>query len=228
MEKDSALYYLLRRAELDTTNAQWSLEAGNFYDKMARRYEEALVLYRRALRYALANEGPNALRTAQAHNNIAYALTRLERYDEALPEQQVATDLYTHIYGQTHPMTAARLTNLGALYFYKQQVDSAQHYFAQAEVIYTTLEKNEEYEASIPKLHAQLLNNQAVIDVSQGKNEAAYERLNKALTIVPKEAEDDLLLLYRSMSYVCQLTNRAEETQRYKQLAQELAAKLGM
>ena len=228
LEKDSALYYLLRRAELDTTNAQWSLEAGNFYDKIARRYDEALVLYRRALRYALANEGPNALRTAQAHNNIAYALTCMERSDEALPEQQVATDLYKRIYGNAHQLVAARLTNLGALYFYKQQIDSAQAYFAQAEAIYTTLEKNGEQDVSVPKLHVQLLNNQAVIDVNQSRPEAAYERLTKALSIVPKEAEDDLLLLYQSMRYVCEITNRTEEAARYTQLAQELATKLGL
>lgn len=102
LQKDSALYYLLRRAELDTTNAQWQLDAGNFYDKMARSYDQALVLYRRALRYALANEGPEALRTAQAHNNIAYALARLGHYNEALPEQQVATELCMYISTARH------------------------------------------------------------------------------------------------------------------------------
>ena len=114
LEKDSALYYLLRRAELDTTNAQWQLDAGNFYDKMDRRFDEALVLYRRALRYALANEGPDALRTAKAHNNIAYALTRLGRYEEAMPEQRLATKLYVRIYGAAHPYSAARLMNCSA------------------------------------------------------------------------------------------------------------------
>jgi len=90
------------------------------------------------------------------------------------------------------------------------------------------LEKNGEQDVSVPKLHVQLLNNQAVIDVNKGLPEAAYERLTKALSIVPKEAEDDLLLLYQSMRYVCEITNRTEEAARYTQLAQELATKLGL
>ena len=227
LQKDSALYYLLRRAELDTTNAQWQLDAGNFYDKMARSYDQALVLYRRALRYALANEGPEALRTAQAHNNIAYALARLGRYNEALPEQQVATELYVHIYGAAHPLSAARLMNLGALHYYLQRIDSAQHYFDRAEQVYTAIEASPEHEQNVYKLHAQLLNNQAALDVAKKNYEAAYERLNKAIAILPQEEEDDLLLLYRSMTAVCHFAGRTDDEQHFAQLAQTLAAKLG-
>lgn len=227
LQKDSALYYLLRRAELDTTNAQWQLDAGNFYDKMARSYDQALVLYRRALRYALANEGPEALRTAQAHNNIAYALARLGRYHEALPEQQVATELYVHIYGAAHPLSAARLMNLGALHYYLQHIDSAQHYFDRAEQVYTAIEASPEHEQNVYKLHAQLLNNQAALDVAKKNYESAYERLNKAIAILPQEEEDDLLLLYRSMTAVCHFAGRTDDEQRFAQLAQTLAAKLG-
>jgi hypothetical protein len=221
------LYYLLRRAELDTTNAQWQLDAGNFYDKMARRYDEALVLYRRALRYALANEGPDALRTAQAHNNIAYALARLGRYEEALPEQRLATDLYVRIYGAAHPLSAARLMNLGALHYYLRRIDSAQVYFNRAEEVYTAVEATPEHEKNVYKLHAQLLNNQAALDVAQKNYESAYERLNKALAILPPAEEDDLLLLYRSMTAVCRFAGRTDEEQHYSLLAQSLAAKLG-
>lgn len=227
LQKDSALYYLLRRAELDTANAQWQLDAGNFYDKMARSYDQALVLYRRALRYALANEGPEALRTAQAHNNIAYALARLGRYNEALPEQQVATELYVHIYGAAHPLSAARLMNLGALHYYLQRIDSAQHYFDRAEQVYTAIEASPEHEKNVYKLHAQLLNNQAALDVAKKNYESAYERLNKAIAILPQEEEDDLLLLYRSMTAVCHFAGRTDDEQHFAQLAQTLAAKLG-
>ena len=201
----------MRRAELDTTNAQWSIDAGNFYDKMSRRYNEALPLYRRALRYAEANEGPNALRTAKAHNNIAYALTRLKRYDEALSEQQVATTLYTHIYGEQHPFTAARLINLGAIHYYLNAIDSAQAYFTQAEAIYTAIEQSDEIDPRVPGQHADLLNNQAAIDVAQGHLESAYNRLAKALTIVPQDADQTRLILYQSMSAVCELNHKKDE-----------------
>jgi tetratricopeptide (TPR) repeat protein len=194
---------------------------------MARSYDQALVLYRRALRYALANEGPQALRTAQAHNNIAYALARLGRYKEALPEQQLATDLYVQIYGPAHPYSAARLMNLGAVHYYLHRIDSAQHYFDRAEQVYTAIEASPEHEQNVYKLHAQLLNNQAALDLAKKNYDSAYERLNKAMKILPQEEEDDLLLLYNSMTYVCHLAGRTEDEQHYAQLAQTLAAKLG-
>jgi len=225
-ENDSALFYLLKRAELDTTNAQWQLEAGNFYDKMSLRFEEALVLYRRALRYAIANEGTNALRTAQAHNNIAYALSRLERYDEAMPEQRIATALYTQIYGANHQLTAARLTNTGVIHYYLGNADSAQMYFNRAETVYTSIESESEADKVIFKLHAQLLNNQAAIDVATENYESAYQRLQKGLKIVPQEEEHDRLLLLQSMGTVCYFRQQQEEAKRYWQEALEIARKL--
>ena len=225
-DHDSALYYLLKRAELDSTNAQWQLDAGNFYDKMAQRFDEALVLYRRALRYAQANEGPNALRTAQAHNNIAYALARLGRYEEALPEQQLATDLYAHIYGINHELTAARLTNLGVLHYYLGRIDSAQVYFDRAEQVYSSLEAGGETDKALPKLHAELLNNLAAIDVASGRYQEAYERLLKALSIVPQDAEYTQLLLLQSIAAVSEMNKRHDESQRYYQEALEKAVKL--
>ena len=230
LENDSALYYLLRRAELDTTNAQWQLDAGNFYDKMEQRFDEALVLYRRALRYALVNEGPKALRTAQAHNNIAYALARLGQFEEALEEQRVALALYREIYGNDHALAAARLTNVGVIHYYLGRLDSAQAYFDQSEKVYDGLAVGgEDLEvSSVRKLQAQLLNNQAAIDVALEHPDAAYSRLNKALTIVPDDDDQDRLLLYRSMSVVCELSDKKDEAEHYARLADELAKKLGL
>ena len=227
-ENDSALYYLLRRAELDTTNAQWAIDAGDFYDKMSRRYNEALVLYRRALRYAEANEGPNALRTAQAHNNIAYALTQLKQYNEALTEQRKALDIVIRINGEQHRRTASRLVNIGAIYYHLHQLDSAQYYFDKAEVIYTVIEKQAEDPHILARAHADLLNNQAVIDVAQGRLESAYDRMTKALAIVPDDADQTRLILYRTMKAVCERNHKTDEAHEYARLADELARKLGL
>ena len=227
-ENDSALFYLLKRAELDTTNAQWQIDAGNFYDKMSKRFDEALVLYRRALRYAQANEGPDALRTAQARNNVAYALAQLGRYEEALPEQRLAAEQYRKIYGSRHQLTAARLSNLGVIHYYLGNLDSAQNYFMETEAIYISLEQGEQPVEELEKLHAQLLNNQAGIAVAQGHHEEAYAHLAKALQIVPDKEEYDKLLLYRSMSAVCEMGGKKDEAAQYARLADELAKKLGL
>ena len=224
---DSALLYITRRAALDTTNAQWQLDAGNAYDKMGRDYAQALTLYRRALRYALADEGPQALRTAQAHNNIAYALTRLARYDEALPEQRQALALYRHIYGTNHALTAARIVNLGAIHYYSGQRDSAQLCFTRAEEVYTALESAEPDNTDIPLLHAQLLNNQAAIDVAGDDYTSAYNRLSKALTLLPASgAEYDKVVYLRALGAVCHYRNMPAEAHSAWQQAYDIALRI--
>lgn len=226
LEKDSALFYLLRRAELDTTNAQWQIDAGNFYDKMERRFDEALVLYRRALRYAQANEGPDAFLTALAHNNIAFALARLGRYDEALPEQQLALSKYARIYGTEHQLTAARMTNLGVIHYYLGHVDSAVYWFDRAETVYTAVAATTDNKHELGLVHSELLNNQAAIDANQGRLEQANTRLLKALQIVPDDAEKQQMIILRSLGDVCALRKQPDEARQYWQQALDKAVHL--
>ena len=225
-ENDSALYWLLKRAELDTTNAQWQIDAGNFYDKMSRSYDKALVLYRRALRYAIANEGQESLLAAKAHNNVGYMLFLLKRYDEAMPEMQTAAALYISNYGLHHQRTAARLTNIGSLHYYLGQTDSAQVYFSHAEEIYSVLESNPDADKALFRLHAQLLNNQAALDVASGDYHQAYLRLTKGLEILPKDEEYTRLLLLQSAAAVCVDLGQPDEGRQHWQQALELARKL--
>lgn len=223
LEHDSAWYYLLRRAELDTTCVQWQLDAGLFCDKMARRYEEALALYRRALRYAVASEGPNAFHTAQAHNNIAYALTRLGRYEEALGEQKIAVDLYTRLLGRNHFRTAARYSNLGVIYYYMHRLDSAQQAFDEAEAIYTAIGTETDDPRSLACRHAELLNNQAAIDAAQGRYDTAAQRLLKAQKVVPADAGQEQVMILTSLGDVAELRGEMEDAQRFWRQALDIA-----
>ena len=227
-QNDSALSFIVRRAMLDTTNAQWQIDAGNAYDKMGRNYEQALVLYRRALRYAIANEGPQSLRAAQAHNNVAYALIELARYDEALPEQLQALQLYDKIFGPQHEMTATRLINVGTIYYYKSIYDSAQYYFKQAEQIYAELEKNPEtMSKDVPMLHARLLVNQGAIYFTARKLDTAYERYSKALQILPEgKAENDRVTILNSLGVVCFYQNEQEKAREFWSQAYEIALRI--
>ena len=226
-ENDSALYYLLKRAELDTTNVQWQLDAGNFYDKMNYRFDEALTLYRRALRYAIANEGPQSLHAAQAYNNVAYALGRLGKYVEAEVEQRRALVLYKVIYGEIDRRTAARMTNLGVVFFNRKQLDSAQHYFSQAETVYTMLENGtEDVEKHIPDLHAELLNNMAVIDATQGKLSSAENYLRKALELLPEGNDYNRVKFLNSLGVVYYNQGKSDEARNCWQQAYDLALRI--
>lgn len=50
-QQDSAAYYLCLRAEMDTNNVDWQLEAGRFLLEQMNAPEKALPYYRRALNY---------------------------------------------------------------------------------------------------------------------------------------------------------------------------------
>ena len=226
-QNDSALSFIIRRAYLDTTNAQWQIDAGNAYDKIGHNYNQALVFYRRALRYALANEGPQSLRVAIAHNNIAYALFQLHYNEEAIEEQHLALNLYRRIYGDMNEYTAARMINMGALHYYVNQLDSAQAYFSQAEAVYDELERTNPEQQEIPTIHASLLANQAGIDFAQRKYELAYEHLNKALALLPPQGADDARVLYMaSLGAVCDEMNRKDEARSVWQQAYEIALRI--
>ena len=226
-QNDSALSFIIRRAYLDTTNAQWQIDAGNAYDKIGHNYDQALVFYRRALRYALANEGPNALRTAVAHNNIAYALFQLHENEEAIQEQHKALRLYRLIYGENHEYTAARLINMGALHYYVHQFDSAQFYFTEAENVYSAIESADPDKQEIPTIHASLLANQAGIDFAQRNYDSACQRLKKALDILPpKGAEDAQVLYLTSLGAVYDEMKRKDEAQAIWKQAYDIALRI--
>lgn len=226
-ENDSALYYLLKRAELDTTNVQWQLDAGDFYDKMNYRFDEALTYYRRALRYAVANEGPQSLHAAMAQNNVAYALICLGRYKEAETEQRRALNMYIAIYGDKHEKTAARMINMGSVHYYLGHIDSAQHYFAQAEEVYTALENvSSEDSKKIKLMHAELLNNMAAIDVAQRKYNIAENRIQQALTLLPENNEYYRVQFLESLGFVYDFQKKTDEARNCWQQAYDLALRI--
>ena len=226
-ENDSALYYLLKRAELDTTNVQWQLDAGNFYDKMNRRYDEALVLFRRALRYAIANEGPQSLHAAQAQNNVAYMLICLKLYEEAEEAQRRALNMYAAIYGATHEYTAARMINMGSVHYYLGRIDSAQYYFSQAEEVYSALGNvSSEDSKKIKLMHAELLNNMAVIDATQGKLSSAENYLRKALELLPEGNDYNRVKFLNSLGVVYYNQGKSDEARNCWQQAYDLALRI--
>jgi tetratricopeptide (TPR) repeat protein len=93
---------------------------------------------------------------------------------------------------------------MGAIHYYSGKTDSAEIYFNKAEAIYTDIERISPEKKDIPKLHAQLLNNQAAIDFYHDKLQSAYDRLKKALSILPPdEAENDKVVYLKSLGTIC-------------------------
>ena len=221
-ENDSALYYLVHRAQLDSTNAAWQLEAGEFIELYQMNYDEALVYYQRALRQANRNEGERSANAAKAHNNIASSLIRVGQYEQALDELDVALPLYEEIYGADHPYTAARQMNIGIVYYHLGKYDRAMRYFRAALNAYKNEDNNsgEDY----TQLKAELENNIAAVCIMQGKLDEAETHLQDALHALPEKGQEYYQVMFiKALGYVKWQQSQKEAARSYWKQAADLA-----
>lgn len=128
---DSAAYYMVSRADLDTTNVDWQLEAGDFLENYLGQYQEAYDLYMRGLRSAEAQSESNVYR-GNAYNALALLYVTLDRYDEAMHYLNKARHEYKVNCSPDHPNNAFVLNNLAGFYGKTGQIDSMLVYAKEA------------------------------------------------------------------------------------------------
>lgn len=216
-QNDSALYYLIRRAELDTTNVQWQLDAGNAFDKMDSRYDEALVYFRRALRYAL-REGQQSTHVAMAYNNIAYMLYKKHQTDEAMENFSRTLDVAKVVYGDEHPTTAAVLMNIGNIHYQRRQWQEALDVFAQAQAIYDASSEDTAFRRSM------VAANMAGVYAAQAQWTKAENLLREALGLLPEQGKEHAKVNYlQSLGAVCYQQGKKEEAHTIWQQAYDLS-----
>ncbi|MCR4965399.1 MAG: tetratricopeptide repeat protein [Bacteroidales bacterium] len=125
---DSAAYYLELRAELDTTNVDWQLEAGDYIDEYLADYEKAKVYLQRALRLTSAQKDKDISKLSVCYNTLGYVYDHQGEYDQALDNYQKALSVSESEYGENHPAVAAGYNNLGTLYASKGDYSQALNY----------------------------------------------------------------------------------------------------
>jgi tetratricopeptide (TPR) repeat protein len=82
---------------------------------MKGKYDEAELLYRRALAIREKVLGPDHPDVAASLNNLATLLDKQGKYDEAEPLYRRALAIRKKVLGPDHPDVAASLNNLAAL-----------------------------------------------------------------------------------------------------------------
>ena len=82
LQNDSAAYWLERRANADTTNINWQLDAGLFLSDYLADYDKALRYCHIALDHSLKANGEQSLTTALIYNDIGTTLGQQGRYTE--------------------------------------------------------------------------------------------------------------------------------------------------
>ena len=176
-ERDSAAYYIQMRAELDTTNVDWQLEAGWFIDYYLADYEEAIALYKRALRSAVEQFGDSHPDVATSYNNIGLVYNDQGNYVKALESYNKALEIYLSVFGDKHPNVATNYNNIAVVYFSQGNYAQALEYYNKALELYLSV-----FGDRHPNV-ATNYNNIGAVYFSHGNYAQALEYYNKALEI---------------------------------------------
>lgn len=124
-QNDSAADHICRRAELDTLNSEYQLQAGQFLMIFMADYDRALSYFKRARRVAEQQNGPEYGDVATALSEMGEVYKYKGDYATALTYCQQAMTLREKIAGKESKPMAESYTNLAALYFHEKRYDEA-------------------------------------------------------------------------------------------------------
>jgi len=135
-QNDSAAYYIELRAGLDTTNVDWTIQAGDFIETYISDYDKTLELYQRALRNAIARHGELSKETADAYTAIGGILTVRDKQIEALENFRKSLEIVIQLFGDNHPITATDYINIATSYNRIGNFSTSLEYLQKAMTIY--------------------------------------------------------------------------------------------
>ena len=218
-QNDSAAYYLELRANLDTTNVEWQIDAGAFLEEYMAQYDKTMFYYQRALRQAVALFGEQNLLVATCYCNMGATLTLEGKHAEALSMLNKSLEIRKMLLDEKHPDMATLYNNLGAVYDMQGDYPSALEYNQKALDIrravfgethrdvarsYNSLGKNHNY---------------------MGNYATAIECFQKALDINKKLSEEqssDVALIYNNMGSVYYAQKEYDKVLEYNQKALDI------
>ena len=109
-DNEKAGRYILTRAELDTTNVEWTVQAAKFIADYRSDYDEAMRCYDRAERYA--SKQPTWLSTIYTNKGSIYL--EQGKYVEAIKADSIALGLSLNLYGKKALLTLKLINNTAA------------------------------------------------------------------------------------------------------------------
>lgn len=115
-QNDSAAYYVSLRAELDSTNMDWQIDAGRLYQSFLNDYAKALHFLERALQISTIQEGDTSINTAICYTNMGIIYNELGQYDKALEFYQKALPIKIAYWGEQHEEIADMYIHIGIIY----------------------------------------------------------------------------------------------------------------
>ena len=130
-ENDSAAYYLLLRARLDTTNVDYQNDAAKFLVEFLSEFDKAKPYYQTAIRQAKQQYGEESEQVATILYNTGMIHYYRSEFSKALEDFNKALNIYSELFGANHPEVATMLNAIGLIYNGLGEYTAAMDYFQQ-------------------------------------------------------------------------------------------------
>ena len=179
-DNDKARFYIETRAELDSTNVEWQLEAGQFIVLYVADYNKALTYSQSALRQSILQYDEMSEWVATSYNNIGTVYNYQGDYPKALDYYNRALVILEKLLGMEHPDIALSYNNIGTVYNYLGDYPKALEYYNKALAIREKVLGTEHPDVAIS------YNNIALVYSNLGNYPKALDYYNKALAILEK------------------------------------------
>lgn len=174
-DNDSARTFIEARAALDTMNAEYQYQAGQFYAHLMADYETAERYFQHALRVATLRDGEESAEVAVSLNELGLICYKQKDRKKAMDYMLRSLDLNTRLWGENSKTVAENLSNLSALYCTIGDNEQAIRYAEQA------LEKTTALYGEKHATVASIQNNIGSIYYRMQQPDKAIEWLLKAL-----------------------------------------------
>ena len=138
-QNDSAAYYIVLRADLDTLDIYFQNDAANFLSEYMARYDDALAIYERMLNVSEKKFGINSSMTAMCNNNIGAFFLSLGHYKSAINYLTKALEIYETLGDDYLKFVGTCESNIGAAYDRQQDYALALQHLCRAKDILTQL-----------------------------------------------------------------------------------------
>ena len=127
-QNDSASFYIQKRAELDTLDFNFQLDAGLFVKDIMADYSVARTFFERAYRIAKIQYGEQSAQMATGCHELGAVIKLQGDLDAAESLYQRALSIKENVHGKNSIEVAETLNNLGELYRAKKDLKQAMNY----------------------------------------------------------------------------------------------------
>lgn len=109
-DNERARFYIETRAELDTTDVRWQIDAAEFVMTYVNDFDLSLSYLNRACAYA----GPESMETAECYNDMGYVYVEQGQFDKATQYLSQSLDLRKKLVSGNHPKIAVALNSMAS------------------------------------------------------------------------------------------------------------------